>query len=73
MRYVNTLLLCFNSINRQRKVVDVLKMSHLSFVFFVFCFVFFFLFFFYVDSKSIIFNLVRFDRKSVYIVCHQLL
>ena len=54
MRYVNTLLLCFNRINRHKKLLDVLKMSHLSFEIF-----------FDVDSKSIIVNLVRFDRKSV--------
>ena len=53
--YVNTLLLCFNSINRHRKLVDVLEMSHL----------FFQIFFFYVDSKSMIVNLVRFDTKFV--------
>ena len=54
MRYVNTLSLCFNAINRHRKLVDVLKMSHLSFKIF-----------FDVDSKSTIVNLVRFDRKFV--------
>ena len=55
--YVNTLLLCFNSINRHRKLVDVLEMSHLSFQIFFF--------FFYVDSKSMIVHLVRFDTKFV--------
>ena len=54
MRYVNTLSSCFNSINRHRKLVDVLKISHLSFKIF-----------FDVHSKSIIVNLVRFDRKFV--------
>ena len=48
----------FQLINRHRKLVDVLKMSHLSFEIFFLC----------VDSKSIIVNLVRFDRKFVWSV-----
>ena len=54
MRGVNTLSLGFISTNRHKKLVDVLKMSHLTLKYF-----------FDVDSKSIIINLVRFGRKFV--------
>ena len=50
-------MLCFNSVSRHNKLVDVLKVSHLSFEIFSI--------FIGIHSKRIIVNLVRFHRKFV--------